>query len=127
MMIQYLLDADAKFEIPASRRRPRASIRSPSSRAPLSLEQEKRVSDQIDALARFAREHGDYDSEQFTQWFLKEQIEEVSTMSDLLRVVQRASENPLLAEEFLARESLGGGGEDPASPPIAGGFWSARA
>ena len=43
------------------------------------------------------------------QWFIKEQIEEVATMSDLLRVVERARENPLLAEEFLARESLGDG------------------
>ena len=41
-------------------------------------------------------------------------------MSDLLRVVERAADNPLLAEEFLARESLGDGGEDPASPPRAG-------
>ena len=51
------------------------------------------------------------------QWFIKEQIEEVATMSDLLRVVERAADNPLLAEEFLARESLGDGGEDPARRP----------
>ena len=79
------------------------------------------MSQQINALAALAREQGDYSSEQFMQWFIKEQIEEVATMSDLLRVVERARENPLLAEEYLARESLGDGGEDPASPPIAGG------
>ena len=43
------------------------------------------------------------------QWFIKEQVEEVSSMSSLLTVVERARENPLLAEEYLARESIGGG------------------
>ena len=55
------------------------------------------------------------------QWFIKEQTEEVATMSDLLRVVERARENPLLAEEYLAREQLGGEGSDPTAPPVAGG------
>ena len=55
------------------------------------------------------------------QWFIKEQIEEVATMSDLLRVVERARENPLLAEEYLAREQLGDEGTDPTAPPVAGG------
>jgi bacterioferritin B len=55
------------------------------------------------------------------QWFIKEQVEEVSSMSDLLRVVERAKDNPLLAEEFLARESIGDGGEDPTAPEAAGG------
>ena len=76
---------------------------------------------QINALAALAREHGDYTSEQFMQWFIKEQIEEVATMSDLLRVVERAADNPLLAEEYLARESLGDEGDDPTAPPVAGG------
>jgi bacterioferritin B len=42
-------------------------------------------------------------------------------MSDLLRVVQRAKDNPLLAEEFLARETIGDDGEDPTAPEAAGG------
>jgi ferritin len=79
------------------------------------------VTEQINALAGLAREHQDYTSEQFMQWFIKEQIEEVATMSDLLRVVERARDNPLLAEEYLARESLGDEGEDPTAPPVAGG------
>jgi ferritin len=55
------------------------------------------------------------------QWFIKEQTEEVSTASDLLKVVQRAKDNPLLAEEYLARESLGEEGSDPTAPTAAGG------
>ena len=55
------------------------------------------------------------------QWFIKEQIEEVSSMSDLLRVVERSRENPLFAEEFLAREQASGGPADATAPAAAGG------
>ncbi|MBK5117738.1 MAG: hypothetical protein JJE23_12575 [Thermoleophilia bacterium] len=55
------------------------------------------------------------------QWFIKEQVEEVATASDLLRVVERAKDNPLMAEEYLARESLGESGGDPTAPGAAGG------
>ena len=41
------------------------------------------------------------------QWFIKEQIEEVATMSDLLRVVERSQERPMDIEDYLAREQLG--------------------
>ena len=53
----------------------------------LALAQEKRVTEQIDELLRIAREESDFASEQFMQWFIKEQVEEVATMSDLLAVV----------------------------------------
>ncbi len=43
-------------------------------------------------------------------------------MSDLLKLVERASEsNLLLAEESLARRAVGDGGVDPGAPPAAGG------
>jgi hypothetical protein len=42
-------------------------------------------------------------------------------MSDLLKVVERAKDNPLLAEEYLARETPASGGPDPTAPPVAGG------
>jgi ferritin len=56
-------------------------------------------------------------------WFLQEQREEVSSMSDLLALVKRASEsNLLLAEEHLARTQVGDAGQvDAAAPPAAGG------
>ena len=54
-------------------------------------------------------------------WFVKEQVEEVASMNDLLNVVERAKDNPLLIEDFLAREQIGDEGDDPAAPPAAGG------
>jgi hypothetical protein len=40
-------------------------------------------------------------------------------MTDLLNVVERSEDNLLLVEDFIARESLGAGGEADA-PPEAG-------
>jgi hypothetical protein len=54
---------------------------------------------------------------------LTEQREEVSSMSALLAVVERAAEtNLLLAEDYLARNPVGDQGVPEAgAPPAAGG------
>ena len=119
MMIQYLVDADAEVVVPgvAAPQTAFADIVAPVS---LALEQEKRVSQQINSLAATAREAGDFTSEQFTQWFIKEQVEEVATMSDLLRVVERSKGDPMDIENFMAREHASAAGEDPTAPHPAG-------
>ena len=120
IMVQYLLDTDEEVRIP--------DIKSQQTRyddvtgpVRMALEQEKRVSEEIYALFSLAREQGDFRAEQFLTWFVKEQVEEVSSMTDLLNVCERAQESPLLIEEFLAREQIGNEGDDPSSPPAAGG------
>jgi hypothetical protein len=42
-------------------------------------------------------------------------------MSDLLRVVERSRDNPMQAEEYLAREHTSKEDADPTAPPAAGG------
>ena len=60
---------------------------------------------QINALVSIAKSESDYTTDNFLQWFVKEQLEEVASMEQLLRVVQRAGEGNLLrVEEYLARE-----------------------
>jgi ferritin len=120
MIVQYLLDADHPVTIPAVEG-PNGSFSDIVKPVEAALAQEKRVTGQINALAARARDEGDYQGEQFMQWFIKEQTEEVSTATDLLKVVERAKDNPLLAEEYLARESLGEEGDDPTAPSAAGG------
>jgi bacterioferritin B len=120
MMVRFLLDRDVDATVPGVIA-PQTRFEDVVAPVALALEQEKRVSDQINQLAATARAENDFTSEQFMQWFIKEQIEEVATMSDLLRVVERARDNPLLAEEYLAREQLGAEGADPTAPPVAGG------
>jgi ferritin len=120
MMVRYLLDSDAQATIPPVAA-PETEFDDVVAPVALALDQERRVSDQIAALTGVARDEGDYLSEQFVQWFLKEQIEEVASMSSLLAVVQRSSENPMQIEDYLARERAGDEGPDPTAPPAAGG------
>ena len=120
MMVEYLLDADALVTIPGVAA-PETGFSDIVAPVALSLEQERRVSDQIGELMGVAREENDYLSEQFTQWFLKEQVEEVSTMSSLLAVVERSADSPMLIEEYLAREHSQSESSDPTAPTAAGG------
>ena len=119
MMVQYLIDADERVVIPGVTA-PQVDFADIVAPVTLALEQEKRVSEQINALAGTARAESDYTSEQFMQWFIKEQIEEVATMSDLLRVVERSQERPMDIEDYLAREQLGEEQADPTAPHPAG-------
>jgi ferritin len=120
MMVQYVLDADAEVQIPGVAQ-PESQFADVVAPVALALEQERRVSDQVAGLMGVAREESDFLSEQFVQWFLKEQVEEVATMSSLLAVVQRSVDNPMLAEDYLAREHSSGEASDPTAPAAAGG------
>jgi bacterioferritin B len=119
MMVQYLVDADADVVIPGVAA-PQTAFGDIVAPVALALEQEKRVSQQINGLASTARDAGDFTSEQFTQWFIKEQVEEVATMSDLLRVVERSKDDPMDIENYMAREHADGAADDPTAPHPAG-------
>jgi len=121
MLVQFLLDADEPVRVPGVEA-PTTEFADAVLPVALALEQEKRVTGQISALAALARQEGELVGEEFLNWFLKEQREEVSSMSDLLKLVERAAEsNLLLAEESLARTAVGDAGVDPSAPPAAGG------
>jgi ferritin len=120
MMVQYLLDADEDVVIPAVEA-PQVSFSDVAAPVQLALEQEKRVTGQIQQLALTARDEVDLVAEQFMHWFLKEQREEVSSMSSLLDVVSRSMEDVMHIEDFLARETVGDGGVEASMPPVAGG------
>jgi ferritin len=119
MMVQYLIDADEKVVIPGVVA-PQVEFKDIVAPVALALQQERRVTEQINALAATARNAGDYTSEQFMQWFIKEQVEEVATMSDLLRVVERSRDDVMEVENYMAREHTGGETEDPTAPKPAG-------
>lgn len=118
MMIQYLLDTDSDVVIPAVEA-PVNTFEDVVAPVALALEQEKRVTDQVNGLLRIAREENDFASEQFMQWFIKEQVEEVATMSDLLAVTLRNRDDIEDIEEYVAREQ-GGVETDPTAPRQAG-------
>ena len=120
MIVQYLLDAGERVDVPAVAA-PQSDFADVVAPVRLALEQEKTVTEQISGLAALAREEDNLVGAQFLDWFLKEQREEVASMSSLLAIVERAAENVLLAEEYLSRHQVGDAGVDPTAPPAAGG------
>ena len=119
MIVQYLLDADERVAIPGVAA-PRTEFGDVVEPVRLALEQERRVTEQISALAQLARTEADLVGEQFLHWFLQEQREEVSSMGALLTVVERSKDNVMLIEDYLARET-GGSALESGAPPTAGG------
>ncbi|RLV51047.1 ferritin [Nocardioides mangrovicus] len=118
MFVQYLLDTDADVQIPAVEG-PVTTFADVVAPVELALAQERRVTDQISALMLTAREDHDFVSEQFLQWFLKEQVEEVATMDDLLAVATRNRDDIDDIEDYVAREQ-GAEGADATAPRAAG-------
>jgi ferritin len=120
MIVRYLLDIEEEVTIP-SVKGPKNGFADIVEPVRMALEQERKVTEQFNELTSIARGANDFQGEQFLQWFLKEQVEEVALMHDLLTVVERAKDLPLEIEEFLAREGLGEEDEDATAPAAAGG------
>lgn len=120
MMVQYILDRGLPITIPGIDA-VRNDFSTPTEPIALALAQEKQVTADIEGLFASARREGDPLGEQFMLWFLKEQVEEVASMTTLLNVAERAGDNWFDLENFVARESVGDGGNDASAPPVAGG------
>ena len=75
------------------------------------LDQEQMVTDQINNLVSLSITNGDHSSNNFLQWFVTEQVEEVDTMSTLLQTIMLAGGNLLLVEDFVRRNPQHAGGE----------------
>jgi ferritin len=118
MMVQYLLDADAEISVPGIVS-PQSAFDDVVAPVRLALDQERRVTTQINELTGIARAELDFASDQFMQWFIKEQVEEIARMSDLLTVVSRARSDVEAIEDWVSRE-MSAEGVDPTAPRIAG-------
>lgn len=120
MIVQYFLDRDIAVQIPGVGM-PVNNFGGYLEPIDLALHQEHAVTQQIIDLAKAARDEGDYLGEQFMQWFLKEQVEEVATMSTLQTIAMRANGNLFDLENFVERELNGAAAADAAAPAAAGG------
>src|SRR5438067_2181801 len=82
MIVQYLLDADEEVRIPGIDS-PQTAFDDAVAPVALALAQEREVTEQIKALTALAREEQELVGEEFLRWFLREQLEETSSMADL--------------------------------------------
>ncbi|PYK53487.1 MAG: ferritin [Verrucomicrobia bacterium] len=97
--IKYVVDAGGRVVIPAIDA-PKSKFKTPRDAVKLSLDQEIHVTQQINGLVGLARKQNDYITINFLQWFLTEQLEEVSSMDNLLKIIERAGTDLLQADEF---------------------------
>lgn len=104
--VHYLVDADCQVKIPAIEQ-PRFDFEQAAETTDLALKWEQTVTAQIDNLMKMALAEGDHATQEFLRWFVTEQVEEESTMRTLQRTFQRAGDNILWVEDFLARNPLG--------------------
>ena len=100
--VHYVTGAGGKVVLPAVEA-PRHDITSAEMAAQLSLDWENEVTRQIHGLMDQAVKENDYLAQDFLRWFINEQLEEVTTMEALLKVIQRAGPNGLLfVETYIA-------------------------
>jgi ferritin len=113
--VHFLLETGAKPLIP-SLPDMRNEFASASEAVQFALDQEIKVTNQINNIMRIAKEEGDFASQNFLQWFVEEQVEEVDSMTTLLQTIKHAGSSLLLVEDFVrrtlaARATEGEGGE----------------
>ena len=123
MLVQYLLDAGDEVVIPGVDGAADHLRRAPVEPVALALDPGA-AGDRADLGPRRGSRarKGNFVGEQFMAWFLKEQLEEVSSMTALLKTVERAA-----AVEHPAGRGLPGperrrrGQREADAPPAAGG------
>ena len=100
--VHYLLDTQGELQIPAIAA-PKAKFASAEEAVKAALTWEQEVTGQVKNLMDLAVAQNDYLAQNFLQWFVDEQLEEVNKMDQMLSVIQRAGEkNLLMVEAYLA-------------------------
>ena len=103
--VHFVLDAGGKVafpNIPA----PRNEFKSAEDAAQIALDSELKTTRQIYDLVELAAAEKNYIATNFLQWYVSEQLEEVSSAETRLSVIKRAGPNVLMVEAYLAH---GGG------------------
>ncbi|MBK8903038.1 MAG: ferritin [Anaerolineaceae bacterium] len=100
--VHFMLEAGARPLIPGLPEM-RNDFESASDAVQFALDQEVKVTNQINNLVSIAEAEKDYASIQFLQWFVTEQVEEVDSMTTLLNTIKHAGGALLLVEDFVRR------------------------
>jgi ferritin len=99
--VKFMVDAGGLIEIPAIPAT-QSRFESPEEAVKLSLDQELAVTKQINELMDLAIRQNNHITKNFLDWFVNEQLEEVSSMDTLLRMIKRAGDKGILfVENYL--------------------------
>lgn len=116
--VHFMLEAGAKPIIPSTPNL-KNDFSNASDAVQYALTQELKVTNEINNLVAIATIEQDYASHQFLQWFVTEQVEEVDSMSTLLKTIDHAAGNLLFVEEFVRRTAAQNGAVGQAETAVA--------
>jgi bacterioferritin B len=104
--VHFVLDVEGKVVLPAIAA-PQCAFDSARAAVSKSLEWERQVTEQIYGLVELCQAERNHIALRFLDWFVTEQLEEVSTIGTLLGIVERAGEDNLLyVEDYLSRHGI---------------------
>jgi bacterioferritin B len=99
--VKYVVDAGGTVAIPAIPA-PKATFATAEEVFEMAVNWEMEVTHNINNLMDIAVREKDYIAQQFLDWYTNEQLEEVSSMDQMLRIVRRAGErNLIMMEAYL--------------------------
>lgn len=103
--VKYLNDAGGPVELPAVKK-PKSGFKGAEEAIKLALDWELEVTAHINDLMTLAIEEKDYASQDLLRWFVTEQVEEVSTMENLMKVAKMTGDkNIIMVEAYLVHQS----------------------
>lgn len=105
-ILDYVLDVGAQVEIGALAAPP---MKYPSvvTTIDAALNHERKVTQQIHDLVSLAEQEKDWSTRSFLQWYVDEQVEEISTMTQLAQLAKLAGEDLLKLELHLDKFGMG--------------------
>lgn len=102
--VKYIMETGGELKVPAIPAG-KTTFATAEEAVKYALDWELEVTRRINGLMDLAVKQNDHLGKEFLGWFVMEQLEEVSHMDDLLRVVRQAGEkNLLMMEAYLAHE-----------------------
>lgn len=106
--VHYILETGGDLRIPQIKA-PKPDFETAAEAVEAALNWELEVTRQINNLMDIAVSEKDYLARGMLQWFVDEQLEEITKMDQLLSVIRRAGDNNLLmVEAYLIHTSEGG-------------------
>ena len=102
-IIGYVQEVDGSVEL-SQVAEPKSDYKSVESIVEAAVEAELDVTNRINTLMNLAIDEKDHATASFLKWFVDEQVEEVSSMRDLLNLVKLAGANLLQVESRLRHE-----------------------
>lgn len=107
-IIKYVQEVGGRVVLDAVAR-PAGEFESVESIVAAALDGEVMITKKVNELVALAERENDYATRSFLQWFVDEQVEEVSSMTELLQLVKLAGDNVLQVEARVRHEMVAGG------------------